>query len=201
MLSLIGSYLTNRRQRVILPGSCSGWNFIHAGVPQGSILAPLLFLLYINDIVKDISFNIRLFADDTGLAIVVENPVSAAQILNSDLDKIAKWAKTWMITFNPLKTETLLISRKLLQTLHPPLYMLNQQISEVDMHKHLGIFFSNDGSWHKHINYIKEKAWIRVNIMRKLKFQLDRKSLEIIYTSFIRPILEYGNEIWDNYTQ
>lgn len=201
LLSWIGSYLTNRRQRVILPGSCSDWNFIHAGVPQGSILGPLLFLLYINDIVKDIGSNIRLFADDTSLSIVVENPVSAAQILNFDLDKIANWAKTWLVTFNPVKTETLLISRKLLQTVHPPLYMLNQQISEVDMHKHLGIFFSNDCSWHKHINYIKEKAWTRVNIMRKLKFQLDRRSLEIIYTSFIRPILEYGNEIWDNCTQ
>ena len=55
--------------------------------------------------------------------------------------------------------------------------------------------------WHKHIDYIKTKAWARINIMRKLKFQLDRRSLEIIYTTFIRPILEYGNEIWDNCTQ
>ena len=79
--------------------------------------------------------------------------------------------------------------------------MLNQQIKEVENHKHLGIYLSNDGTWHTHISYIKEKAWNRINIMRKLKFQLDRKSLEIIYTSFIRPILEYGNEIWDNCTQ
>ena len=85
--------------------------------------------------------------------------------------------------------------------MHPPLYMLNQQISEADTRKHLGIFFSNGGSRHKHINYIKEKAWIRINIKRKLKFQLDRRSLETIYTSFIRTILEYGNEIWDNCTQ
>ena len=195
------SYLTNRRQRVILPGSCSDWNLTHARIPQGSILGPLLFLLYINDIVKDIGSNIRLFADDTSLSIVVENPFSAAQVLNSDLDKIAKWDKTWLVTFSPVKTETLLLSRKLLQTVYPPLHMLNQQISEVDMHKHLCIFFSNDGSWHKHINYIKEKAGIKVIIMHKLKFQLDRRSLEIIYASFIRSILEYSNEIWDNCTQ
>ena len=79
--------------------------------------------------------------------------------------------------------------------------MQNQQIKEVENHKHLGLYFSNDGNWHAHINYIKEKAWNRINTMRKLKFQLHRKSLEIIYTSFIRPILEYGNEIWDNCTQ
>ena len=201
LLSWFESYLSERRQRVILPGTQSDWNYIYAGVPQGSILGPLLFLLYINDIVKDIQSNIRLFADDTSLFIVVENPDTAAQTLNSDLDKITKWAKDWLVSFNPIKTETLLISRKLIQPAHPPLHMLNIQISEVENHKHLGLYFSNDGSWYTHITYIKEKAWKRINIMRKLKFQLDRKSLEIIYTVFIRPILEYGNEIWDNCTQ
>ena len=79
--------------------------------------------------------------------------------------------------------------------------MLKQQIKEVENHKHLGIYLSNDASWHTHINYIKEKGWIRINIMRRLKFQLDWKYLEIIYTSFVRPILEYGNEVLDNCTQ
>ena len=201
LLSWLGSYLSNRRQRVTLPGTQSNWNYIHAGVPQGSILGPLLFLLYINDIVKDIKSNIRLFADDTSLFLVVENPLSAAEILNSDLEKITKWAKDWLVTFNPIKTEAMLLSRKLLQPTHPALCMLNQQITEVEHHKHLGIFFDKDGTWHKHINYIKEKAWKKINTMRKLKFQLDRKSLEIIYTVFIRPILEYCNEMWDNCTQ
>ena len=79
--------------------------------------------------------------------------------------------------------------------------MSNQQISEVQFHKHLGIFLSNDCTWHKHIKNIKAKAWKRINVMRRLKFQLDRKSLEKIYLSFIRPIFEYGNEIWANCTQ
>ena len=139
--------------------------------------------------------NIRLFVDDTSIFIIVENPISAAQPLNSDLEKIAKWALDWLATFNPIKTEALLISRKLQTFNHPPLFMFNQQIMEVDTHKHLVIHLSNDGSWHKQISYIKEKAWARINIMRRLKFVLDRKSLETIYISFIRPILEYGNEI------
>ena len=79
--------------------------------------------------------------------------------------------------------------------------MQNHEIKEVENHKHLGLYFSNDGTWHTHINYIKEKAWHRIKIIRTLKFHLDRKSLEIIYTSFIRPILEYSNKIWDNCTQ
>ena len=201
LLSWSKSYLSNRRQEVVLPGASSTWNFIFAGVPQGSILGPLLFLLYINDIVINMGSNIRLFTDDTSIFIIVENPISAAQLLNSDLEKIAKWALDWLVTFNPIKTEALFISRKLQTFNHPPLFMLSQQIMEVDTHKHLGIYLSNDGSWHKQISYIKEKAWARINIMRRLKFVLDRKSLETIYISFIRPILDYGNEIWDNCQQ
>ena len=90
LLSRLSSYLSERRQRVILLGIESDWTFIHAGVPQGSILDPLLFLLYINDIVKDIGSNIRLFADDTSLSLVVESPDTAAATLNSDLEKIAR---------------------------------------------------------------------------------------------------------------
>ena len=84
---------------------------------------------------------------------------------------------------------------------HQSLSMQNHQINEVDSHKHLGIYLSNDCNWHQHVNYIKEKAWFRINVMRKLKFKLDRKSLEIIYTAFIRPLLEYGDVIWDNCTE
>ena len=80
--------LSDRKQRVVLPGVPSDWASIRAGVPQGSILGPLLFLLYINDIVSDIGSNIRLFADDTSLFIVEENPVLAAYCLNRDLGKI-----------------------------------------------------------------------------------------------------------------
>ena len=88
ILNWFNNYLSDRKQRVVLPGAVSDWLFIRAGVPQGSILGPLLFLLYINDIVTDIGSNIRLFADDTSLYIVVDDPSDAANCLNTDLDKI-----------------------------------------------------------------------------------------------------------------
>ena len=112
LLTWFRSSLSERRQRVVLPGVESAWNFIWAGVPQGSILGPLLFLLFINDIVSDIGSNIRLFADDTSLSIIVD---MAAELLNMDLEKIMEWAKRWLVTFNPTKTESLLISRKINQ--------------------------------------------------------------------------------------
>ena len=170
-------------------------------MPQGSILGPLLFLLYINDVVQDIQSCVRLFADDTSLYIIVENPNDAAMLLNSDLETIYKWAETWLVKFNLSKSESLLVSRKSNRNRHPPLIMNNVYINEVTHHKHLGIFLSNDGTWHEHINYITSKAWQRIYIIRKLKFLLDRESLNRAYISFIRPILEYADIVWDNCTQ
>ena len=95
------------------------------------------------------------------------------------------------------------IFQKTQQTLHPPLSMHQQQINEVDMHKHLGLTFTCDGTWHAHLHVteIKSKAWYRINIMRQLNFVLDRKSLQSIYFSFIHPVLEYADVVRDNCIQ
>ena len=196
LLSWFSHYLQDRKQRVVLPGASSNWSSVQAGVPQGSILGPLLFLLYINDIVEDIHSSIGLFADDTSLYIIVEDPLDAAVILNSDLSKIHRWASQWLVTFNPSKSESLLFSRKVNYLYHPPLTMNYQHITEVTEHKHLGLYFSSNGAWHDHMDYIKKKAWQRIYIMRRCKFLLDRRSLQTIYFSFIRPILEYADVVW-----
>lgn len=94
-------------------------------MPQGSILGPILFLIYINDIVKEINSNIRLFAADTSMYVIVDNPVLAASELNRDLSKIEAWAKTWLVTFNPNKIKLLIISRKIPKSNHPNLLMNN----------------------------------------------------------------------------
>ena len=201
LLSWFSHYLQDRKQRVVLPGASSNWSSVQAGVPQGSILGPLLFLLYINDIVEDIQSSIRLFADDTSLYIIVDDPLGAAITLNSDLSRIHRWASQWLVTFNPSKSESLLFSRKINKPYHPPLTMNYQQVTEVTNHKHLGLYFSSKGTWHEHIEYIKKKAWQRIYIMRRCKFLLDRKSLQTIYFSFIRPLLEYADVVWSNCTQ
>ena len=112
-----------------------------------------------------------------------------------------QWAKKWLVSFNPAKSESHLFSRRIIKPYHPPVTMNNQIITEVTTHKHLGLTFSNDCTWHEHLAQIKTKAWQRINIMRKLKFVLDRKSLQTIYFSFIRPVLEYADVVWDNCTQ
>ena len=83
--------------------------------------------------VQDMGFNIRLFADDTSLFIIVDDPVTAAGCINTDLDKISNWASTWLVTFNPSKTETLLFSRKMNTPLHPPVFMQNQKYPKLTL--------------------------------------------------------------------
>ena len=105
-------YLANRKQRVVIPGACSDWLPVTGGVPQGSILGPPLFRLYINDIVDNINTTIRLFADETSLYIIADNPHNAARQLNTDLQMIHQWATQWLVTFNPTKSESIFFSRK-----------------------------------------------------------------------------------------
>ena len=200
LLNWFASYLTGRRQRVVLPGVASGWGELKAGVPQGSILGPLLFLIFINDIVTGIDSNIRLFADDTSLFLTADDPVSCANVIQSDLLQISSWANKWKVNFNPNKTETVIFSRKVNPPVHPTLQMLDTDVASVEHHKHLGLHLSHDLRWSHHIDYILSKAYYRLNIMRRLKFTLDRNSLETIYISFIRPILEYSDVLFDNCT-
>jgi hypothetical protein len=197
LLEWLKSYLTDRHQRVIINGVKSAWGKILAGVPQGSVLGPLLFLIFIKDITHVIRrCNIRLFADDTCLFIEVDEPAEAAEILNQNLSEIQEWAKKWLVTFSPPKTEELLISNKQ-PRVHPPLYLDNQPITRVKHHKHLGIHLSDNLCWKKHTEETAKKANRCLGILRPLKYILDRASLETLYKSFIRPILEYGDIIWD----
>ena len=105
-------YLYNRKQRVVIPVVTSSWSSVEAGVPQGSIQGPLLFLLYIYDIVESINSSIRLFADDTTFYIIVDNPLHAANQLNSDLSKIHQWATNWLVTFYPSKSESIMFFKE-----------------------------------------------------------------------------------------
>ena len=198
VLKWFSSYLTNRRQRVVNNGQTSEWTFVKAGVPQGSILGPLLFLIYINDIVTELHASVRLFADDTSLYIIVENPITAAFTLSHDLNFISTWASDWLVRFNATKTLSMILSLLKNPPLHPTLYMNNTPIATTASHKHLGLTFSNNCSWNEHINNITKTAYSRLNLLRALKFKVNRNALEKMYISFIRPLLEYSDSVWDN---
>ena len=123
LLQWLSRYLLNRKQRVHIPGGSSHCFPIEAGVPQGSILGPPLFLIYINDTVTNIKSTVRLFADVTSLYLIVDEPVEAARCLNSHLELIYRWAESCLVKFNAAKSESILISRKANKPYHPPLLM------------------------------------------------------------------------------
>ena len=129
--------------------------------------------------------------------IIVDTPDIAANKLNSDLDKIHSWSSKWLVDFNPAKTESVLFSRKRNQQQHPQLFLNNTIINEVNNHRHLGLILSCDLSWDNHVDNIISKVVPKLNVLRKLKFQLDRVSLRKIYFSHIRPVLEYADVVWD----
>jgi ABC-type antimicrobial peptide transport system ATPase subunit len=104
---------------VVFNGSNSNWIPIRAGVPQGSILNSLLFITFINDIVNEINAEIKLFADDTSLYLIVDNPNDTAFLLSQDLNQIHRWSEKWLVKFNPNKTESIVISSKRSKPYHP----------------------------------------------------------------------------------
>ena len=105
--------MDNRQQRVVICGSSSQWGAIPAGVPQGSHLGPLLFTIYINDIIEKIRSNIKLFADDTSLYVTIDGDAEdATEQLNDDLLQVSQWAENWLVKFNAAKSKALTVTLK-----------------------------------------------------------------------------------------
>ena len=197
LLKWFRSYLSDRQQRVVIESQESEWLEIRAGVPQGSVLGPLLFLIYINDITNTIYNQCLLYADDTSLLTVVEDPFQSASSLNSDLRKIHTWSVDWQVTMNSSKTNSMILSAKRSRLPHPPLFLNGNVINEVSSHTHLGLTLSSNMSWQNHVLYIYHKASKRLHMLKGLKYKVSRDTLAILYKSMIRSVVEYADCVWD----
>ena len=199
LLKWFESYLKKRKQKVVIKGDNSDEKVVTAGVPQGSVLGPLLFLVYINDIVDNIQSVIKLFADDTSLSNSSQCENVRQESLNEDLETIKNWSNKWKVNFNETKTKLLNMKRD--QNPTQPLYFCDTLLEDTSAHKHLGITIQNDCKWDKHINNVSSKVKLLLNVLHSLKYKLKRKALERIYKSFILPIFDYADIIWDNCTK
>ena len=148
------SYLKNRFQRVVIGGQSSNELPVQTGVPQESILGPLFFLIYMNDIIDKILCDIRLFADDTWLLEIVHNAIESARRLNSDLRTLHNVVHSVVNAFNFIKTVIFTISRRKKSLHNPELVMDCSNLQEVDQHRHLGVVFNKSLTWDSHIEYI-----------------------------------------------
>ena len=154
LLLLIKSFLENHKQRTVLNGKTSKWSDVKAGVPQGSILGPLLFLVYINDVTDNLICNVRLFADDVSLYTVVHDPNKAAADINRDLDIIKSWANNWRMSFNPDPSKQAVevtFSRKMIPVDHPLIFFNDTPVMKVNQHKYLGLILDAKLSFSDHI--------------------------------------------------
>ena len=197
-LSLIQSFLQNRKQRTVLNGHCSTWGNILAGVPQGSILGPLLFLVYINDLTANLKCNVKLFADDTSLFTIVNEPNVASEELNHDLALISHWAHDWRMSFNPHPQKQaieLLSSKKRHQADHPIILFNNMPVKRVGEHKHLGIILDSKLSFSSHIKSAISKTRRGIGLLKYLSQYLSRHTLSNLYKLYVRPHLDYGDVI------
>ena len=200
LLNLIIDFLEARKQRVVLNGQCSSWASVKAGVPQGSILGPLFFLIFINDLSSNLVSNPKLFADDTSLFSVVQDITLSAKNLNDDLKKINKWVFQWKMSFNPdpnKQAQEVIFSRKLNKPNHPSLNFNNMVVIQSTTHKHLGMILDTKLDFQEHLKDKLSKISKTIGLLRKLQKILTRLPLLTIYKSFIRPHLDYGDIIYD----
>lgn len=197
----IGSFLKNRTQHVNLDGITSDTAPVQSGVPQGSVLGPLLFLLFINDLPNYVSENsiTRLFADDSLLYRSIKS-AEDAQELQKDLDGLQRWEKDWLMEFHPGKCQVLHITNKRMPIRH--LYTIHgQTLQEVDSAKYLGITLHKSLSWNHHINTITKKANNTRAFLQRNLYGCPRKTKQLCYKTLVRPLMEYAPVIWDPHTQ
>ena len=190
-LDLFESYLTNRKICTVVDGEKSNILVIKAGVPQGSRLGPLLWILYIQDIMDDLESECLLFADDTCLFVSGDDPAQTAVVLNKDLSKIASWAEKWKVLFNASKSKDLIFSNNKPLFNSPPLVLNNSFISRTHEHKHLGLWLSSNLDWQKQVHEACLRANGKLAVLRSVKF-LDRATLDLLYKLTVRSVLEYG---------
>jgi len=196
----IKSFLTGRSQRVVINGDESSNAPVTSGVPQGSVLGPILFLIFIDDLPQYTkSSKVRLFADDTIVYLTISS-IDDCHKLQEDMNGLEIWESDWLMEFHPAKCNILRITRKKTKIIFP--YSLHgHPLEEVTSAKYLGVTLSDDMSWTKHIDSISSKANSKLGFLkRNLKIK-DQKLKATAYKAIVRPSLEYCSTVWDPHTQ
>ena len=153
-LKLLQNFLQNRQQPVLPNGQCSSWAPVFAGVPQGSVLCPLFFLIYINDLTKAISSSSKLFADDASIFSIVNDIDVSEHELNSDLKKISLWTYQWKMSFNPdvsKQAQEVIFSKRTQKLFHPTVLFNNIPEQHSTFQKHLGVYLDEKFNFNTHI--------------------------------------------------
>ena len=204
-IKIIHSYVSNRIASVKVDDTNSVSKKLTQSCPQGAVLSPLLFNLFLDDLVVTCSkFNpnihIQAFADDL-VIYMHKDKGQSHELLNQLLQKISEWAKTWHITFNKEKTQAMLFSRLRKPNENLNLVFDGHPIKVVHEYKYLGIMFDSKLSWKQHIKYACSKAknfLVKLNAVSNAKWGMSNQSCRFLYRNAILPILLYGATVWGN---
>ena len=198
-LHWIQNFLASRTQQVVVEGKCSEVGEVNSGVPQGSVLGPTLFLIYIDDLSQNIKSKVRLFADDTIVYKSIRHQQDS-EILQQDLKTLEQWESLWQMDFNVTKCHVLSVTHKTKPIV--PKYDLHGHTLEcVSSAKYLGVVINEKLSWNSHIDTITAKANRTASFVHRNLKGCPRKVQTQCFKTVVRPLLEYSSPIWDPHTQ
>ena len=188
------SFLTERSMQVVVEGCSSQQTSVDSGVPQGTVLGPLLFLCHINDLPEAVKSQVRLFADDCLIYREITT-FDDHNTLDEDLKRLEEWAEKWGMHFNASKCYTMSLG---LGDLSSKFYSLNNTIlKSVPTNPYLGILFTDDLTWSNHISNCTKKANSSLGFIRRNLKHCPKPCRRNAYLALVRPILEYGAAVWD----
>ena len=191
LLRWIENFLSNRVQKVLVNGEESNPAPVTSGIPQGSVLGPILFSIYINDLPDVVGNTVKLFADDTKLYSVVDS-VERKEDLQMDINNLSKWSKEWLLSFNKNKCKHMHFGT----SFHSAYSIENEIIRTETKEKDLGIIIDNELKFQEHINTQVKRANRMLGVVKRSFTFSDNEMFLTLYKSLIRPNLEYGSNVW-----
>ena len=189
-LRWIQAFLGNRQQTVVVDGEESPPAPVTSGVPQGSVLGPILFLIYINDLPEQVRSKVRLFADDTALYLTLNN-LTDSKTIQEDLDRLTQWELDWDMEFNPSKCQVIQVTRSR-QPIPTQYHLQGHTLEVVDHAKYLGVNISSDLKWNTHVNYVVNKSNRSLGLIKRNIKTKHQNSRSTCYKTIVRPQLEYA---------
>ena len=194
LIEWIRNYLSGRKQQVSINGETSKWHDVTSGIPQGSVLGPIMFVSFINDLPDIVDSTVYLFADDTKIFNVISEQKNK-DTLQRDLQKLTEWSNTWLLRFHPEKCKHMHIGRRD----SDPEYryeLLGRTLEKVSEEKDIGVTIDDQLCFNRHISDKVKKANSMFALLRRIFLHLDEKSFIPLYKTLVRTHLDYASSVW-----